>query len=148
MTIPVQSIPTLPIPPSGSLSRCSFIEKGRPLAKEMKNARCHFHSHTHIRRGGRHQQHKPSPSPGPGEATPRLDRLPTVRVESWANSGSGRSGEECGIRTGKWMSCAVQHCMASLPRVLLGSGDESMLDGGVAMVERRAAVSTLSTLEE
>ena len=114
MTIPVQSIPTLPIPPSGSLSRCSLIEKGRPLAKEMKNARCRFHARLRTYGGVAVISSTNCSSPGPGEATPRLNRLPTMRVEttktglSWATSGSGRSGEERGIRTKKWMLCAVQ----------------------------------------
>ena len=139
MTIPVQSIPTLPIPPSGSLSHCSLIEKICPLAKEMKNARCRFHARLRRYGGVAVINNTNCPSPGPGEATPRLDRLPTVRVEKtktglyWKTSGSGRSGKECGARTRKWMSCAVQPCMASLSRVLLGSDDESMFDGGVAL---------------
>ncbi len=113
-TIPIQTIPTHPIPPSGSLNPCCHKGKRGLLATEMKNARRHFRARARTYGGVAVINSTNCPSPEPGEATPRLDRLPTVRVETtktglyWATLGSGRSGEERGIRTRKWMLCAVQ----------------------------------------
>ena len=87
-TIPTQTIPTHPIPPSGYLSHCCFMEKRGLLAKEMKNARWHFQTHTY---GGVAVINSTScPSPGPGEVTPRLDRLMPMDCDL--------------VATGRWLS--------------------------------------------
>lgn len=149
-TIPTQTIPIHPIPPSGSLNPCCPKGKRGLLAKETKNARCHLHAGARTYGGVTVINSTNCPSPGPGEATPRLDRLMPMRVETAKRDCIGQTQHlvEAVRNAEQYQEVDVMRFnLMAWPRCrgyFLGFDDESVSDGGVAMVERHLSVSTIA----